>query len=147
MEGDLAEHSVERLTRRLAGRGAPAAGSAAAVATAMAAALVVKVAERSGSHLGDATAIARRAHDWRLRALRLAEEDEAAVAAMLAGSPARAAVVVPEEIDGLAATVSAEADRLASGGNPRLRADAVTARVLAEAARAAVDAILADDQG
>lgn len=137
-----AEESVAELAERMAGPGAPAAGTAAAVTTALAAALVAKVAGRSVAYVDDAEATEAAATRWRERALELAGADEAAVAAMLAGGAGPAAIAVPREIGELASLVASAAERLASAGDPRLRADAVTAHRLAEAAQRAVEAIL-----
>lgn len=141
--------TVAGLLERMSAAPAPAAGSAAAVTAGMAAALVGKAARRSRRHLDDADALARTADGLRERALVLAGDDVAAVTAMVssdAGLPPEA-VAVPREIGGLAEEVAGLAERLCELGNPNLHADAVSARHLADAARAATDAILRSNLG
>lgn len=125
---------------------APACGSAAAVTVGLAAALAGKVARRSHAQLPDADQIAGRADELRQRAGELAGADAAAVTAMIHGSgPAPQARSLPVEIGEVAAEVVQLAARLAAHGNPALHADAVGAEHLAQAARAATEAIRASN--
>lgn len=132
-----------------AGRPAPAAGSAAAVAAAMGAALAAKTARLSGRYRTDAEALADAADALRDRAIALAEADATGVtAAMTAGAPSAAdPSAVPRQIAELADDLLRLADTLVENANPRLYADALAARCLAEAARGAVDAIVDSNDG
>lgn len=139
----------------------PAAGSAAAMAVGMAAALTAKTARLSIRHLQDADGLARAADRWRERASELAGADASNVTAMLTPDPSRGPgsphstdppghgcparpdpSTIPRQIGELAGEVARLAARLSELGNPRLRADALAARHLAEAAGAAVEAIV-----
>jgi formiminotetrahydrofolate cyclodeaminase len=121
---------------------APASGSAAAAVAAAAAALVQKVAKLSGKQWPDAAEVHGRAERLRLHSEELIEEDSTAylayVAAVRSGQDIAAAeartVQVPLEIVRAAAEIAELAERSASLGNPRLRADAVVAAMLASAA-------------
>lgn len=145
----------------------PAAGSAAAVAVSMAAALVAKTARLSPRHLQDAAALARTADAWCDRALELAGADASSVIAMLTADASRAPEspqttvspvvpvgagcpdpsTIPRQIGELAEEVARQGARLSESGNPRLRADALAARHLAEAAGYTVDAIVRSNRG
>jgi len=153
----LTESSVGELLDAFAERTpAPGGGAAAALALAVAAALCAMAGRFSDGHLGSAAtaAIAARADESRARALELAIADAAAYTAVIRARRLPAdkdpalrvealaaamadAVAVPREIAALASEVALIAKNLATGGNPHLRGDAVTARLLAEAAAAA----------
>ena len=141
---DFGKAPLEQVLARMADtKPGPAAGSAAALSAAMAAALIQKAARLSARQLPDAEDLAGRAGALRRRLLELAEEDASAVIAMLTGTgPSGPAATVPRQIGDHAAELAELADRLSSKGNPRLLADAVSARRLAEAAEAAVVAIV-----
>jgi methenyltetrahydrofolate cyclohydrolase len=122
--------------------GSPAAGSgvAAAIVAAIAASIVRESARRSGS-LGAAA----QAEKLRCRAAPLAEADSRAylnATALLArsdgdfelGRALERAAEVPLVIAGVAADVAALATHVAEQGDPSVRADAVGAAFLAEAA-------------
>jgi formiminotetrahydrofolate cyclodeaminase len=138
---------------------APGGGAAAGVAAALAAALCSMAARFSTSRLATAEELAITADALRSRALRLAGEDAAAYASVLAArrlpidndpsvrneAIARAmayAVAVPREIAEVAAEVARIASDLSLAGNPNLLGDAVTARLLAEAAGGAATKLI-----
>jgi formiminotetrahydrofolate cyclodeaminase len=130
---------------------APASGSAAAAVVAAAAALVQKVAKLSAKQWPQAAEIDGRAERLRLSAEELVTEDSIAYLAYLKAvrsgrdvSSAQArTVAVPLEIVRVAAEVAALAEQSASSGNPRLRADAVVAAMLASAAAEAAAFLIA----
>src|SRR5699024_10422016 len=146
---ELASWPVEELLEEIAvGGAAPACGSAAAVAAGLSAALTGKVARRSRDLLPDAEALARTADELRRRAGALAAADAAARHAMVTTRRLPdAARSVPEQIRDIAGELTPLAARLAAHGNPGLHADAVGAAQLAQAARAATEAILASNSG
>jgi formiminotetrahydrofolate cyclodeaminase len=138
----LARRRLSYLLNKIAsGEPAPASGSAAAAVVATAAALLQKVAIRTKSWPGAGAAHAR-AEALRLRAEELIELDSLAfldfVAALRSGQDVEAArkrtIDVPKEIAGAAAAVVDLAHELELKGNPNLRADAVAASILAQAA-------------
>ena len=139
---------------------APGGGVAAAVTGAMAAGLVAMAARFSARQLPGAGEVADQADKLRLMAAQLADMDARAYAAVLeafrlpakAGPPGEAgqrrepqprearrreallgAALVPLEIAGIGARVAQLAVRVAEGGNPNLRGDAVTGALLAAA--------------
>ncbi|HEX2175027.1 MAG TPA: cyclodeaminase/cyclohydrolase family protein [Nocardioidaceae bacterium] len=162
-KSELSTQTVQDLLAAVAaGQPAPAAGSAAAVTAALAAALAAKGARLSGRYLDDADRLVVRADELRTRALRLAEADADAIAAMGAAvrpasedaphdSTARDtvddAIAVPREIGVLAAEVGELAVRLGEQGNPRLQADAAAAGHLADAAARTAAAIVRSNEG
>ena len=109
---------------------------------AAAAALVQKVARLSGQQWPESAAVHDRAERIRVRSEELVEQDSVAyldfVAAARSGDGVEAAraktVEVPLEIARHAAEVYRLAQVVEEKGNPRLRADAVVARILAAAA-------------
>ena len=126
----------------------PAGGSAAAAAAAIAASLVV-MAGRGSPNWPEGAAAADAAAALRERLLVLGGEDVEAVAAVIAGSRARArtgdgedafvqalvrAADVPLEIAGCAADVAELADRARQSCRRPLRAEAAAAAALAAAA-------------
>jgi formiminotetrahydrofolate cyclodeaminase len=121
---------------------APASGSASAAVVAAAAALLEKCARLSARRWTGAVEAQEQAHALRLHAEELVEEDLHAylayVDAMRSGAGVDAAhsrtVDVPLDVVRAAAGVTELADRLATNGNPRLRADALAAAILAAAA-------------
>ncbi len=121
---------------------APASGSAAAAVVATAAALVQKVARLSVKHWAEAAEIHDRAEQLRLHGEELIEEDSLAYLAFVeairsdrdVGAAQARTVEVPLEIVRAAAEVAALAEKSASLGNPKLRADGVVAAMLASAA-------------
>jgi formiminotetrahydrofolate cyclodeaminase len=133
---------------------APAAGSVAAVVVALAAGLTAMAAGLSSRQLPEAASLASRARELQARAAPLAQRDAEVYAGVLAAQglpaddPARAdalsralavASEVPLEVAAVGAELTPLAARVAERGNPRLRGDALTARLLAVAAvRAAV---------
>ena len=121
---------------------APASGSATAAVVAAAAALLQKVTRLSGKQWPEAAGKHERAERLRLQSEELIEQDSLAyldfVEAVrsghgVAGAQART-IQVPLEIARAAAEVAALAEQAASLGNPKLRADAVVAAMLAAAA-------------
>lgn len=134
---------------------APASGSAAAAVVAAAAALVQKVAKLSGKHWPEAAEIDGRAERLRIHAEDLVEQDSLAylayVEAVRSGQDVASAqsrtVEMPLEIVRAAAEVAALAELSVSSGNPRLRADAVVAAMLASAAAEAAAFLVAVNVG
>jgi methenyltetrahydrofolate cyclohydrolase len=129
---------------------APGGGAVAAVTVAMAAGLVAMAARFAVDHLADATDVVSCAEVLRRRVAPLAQADADAYQAYLAAlrlprerkpearrrqvHAARSrAAEVPMTVAEIAADVAGLAARLATGGNPNLRGDAVTAALLAEA--------------
>ena len=120
---------------------APASGSASAAVVATAAALLEKCARMSARTWSGSAEAHGQAHSLRLRAEELVEEDVDAylayVSATRSGTSLDSAhartVDVPLEVVRTAAGASELADRFAAHGNPRLRADAVAAAILAGA--------------
>jgi formiminotetrahydrofolate cyclodeaminase len=143
-----------------AGTAAPGGGAAAALAVAFAAGLAGMTARLSDRQLPDARELATTADTLRGRAAALADEDAAAYLDLLAARSRPAATgaehhrsamhaalmratAVPVAIAETAAEVAILADRLATGGNPNLRGDAVTGALLAEAAARAAATLVA----
>ncbi|MDP9475198.1 MAG: cyclodeaminase/cyclohydrolase family protein [Actinomycetota bacterium] len=127
---------------------APGGGAAAAVAVALAAALSGMAARFSEDHLEDAAALAGRADGLREEASRLARDDAAAYARVLAAGRSSGdpdlrrrrvknalsdAADVPLTVAEAGVEVAGIAAHLAQNGNPNLRGDAICAAVLAEA--------------
>jgi formiminotetrahydrofolate cyclodeaminase len=121
---------------------APASGSATAAVVAAAAALLQKVTKLSGKQWPEAAEMHGRAERLRLQSEELIEQDSLAYLDYLealrsghgvAGAEART-IQIPLEIARAAAEVAALAEQSASLGNPKLRADAVVAAMLASAA-------------
>lgn len=114
---------------------APGGGSVAAVVAAFAAALT-EMAARYAAEEEAAT----RAGALRARFLELAQEDAEAYAAVLGAQGEERqqalsrAADVPLDLAESAVEVTELANRLAAGGNPSLRGDAMTAALLAAAA-------------
>jgi formiminotetrahydrofolate cyclodeaminase len=138
----------------------PAGGSAAAAVIAVAAALLEKAAKLSTKHWASAEVALEEAHALRLRADELVEADanaymnfvEATRAAKGLHGVERARVIgpahdvtvdVPLAIVRLGAETVELARRLASNGNPNLRADAMVAATLADAAATAAARLVA----
>jgi formiminotetrahydrofolate cyclodeaminase len=132
---------------------APGGGSAAGVVLAVAAALCA-MAARFSSRLVSAGEIASTSDRLRQRAIQLADDDSRAYIAVLEARRLSAgtdpalreevlatamaqAVAVPLEISEIGAEVARLATEVASGGNPNVLGDALTAVLLAEAAAAA----------
>jgi len=123
---------------------APGGGGAAAVTGAMAAGLVAMAARFSARQLPEAGDLADQADKLRLMAAQLADMDARAYTAVLEVFRRRgdadqrreallAAAIVPLEIAAIGVRVAALAARVAEGGNPNLRGDAVTGALLAAA--------------
>ena len=138
---------LDRLLEAIASKEpAPASGSAAAAVVAAAAALLEKCSRLSARQWADAGSALDEAHALRMRAEELVEHDVHAylsfVESVRSGEgveDARAKTVdVPLEVGRAAAAVSELAERLARNGNPKLRADAVVAAILAAAAAESV---------
>jgi methenyltetrahydrofolate cyclohydrolase len=152
---------LERLLAALASdQPAPAGGSATAATIALAAALLEKVARLSARHWSESPAALDRANRLRLEAEELVEADvhaylgfvEARREARSPAGPARDAAIapafeltitVPLAILAAAAAAVELAAELAEQGNPNLRADAVTAALLASAAGRAAAGLVA----
>jgi formiminotetrahydrofolate cyclodeaminase len=132
---------------------APGGGAVTAVTVSLAAGLVAMAARLSERQLPDSTALADEADRIRRRAADLAGEDADAYRAVIAASTEAAtrhsagwdgddevrsaferASAVPLEITTVGARTATLGARLAAEGNPRLRGDAATAVLLAEAA-------------
>lgn len=130
------------LSKIASGEPAPASGSAAAAVVATSAALLQKVALRSQGRWSGAAEAHQRADALRKRAEELIELDSLAylafVEAIRSGQELEAArrktIDVPLEIAAHADEVVSLARVLESKGNPSLRADAVAAATLAQAA-------------
>jgi methenyltetrahydrofolate cyclohydrolase len=134
------DQPVRDLLDQLAARTpTPGGGGAAAVTGAMAAGLVAMAARFSAKQLPEAGDLADQADRLRFMAAQLADMDAQIYAAVLATrGPERkeallAAAMVPLEIAAIGARVAALAVRVAEGGNPNLRGDAVTGALLAAA--------------
>lgn len=127
----------------------PGGGAVAAVAVNLAAGLTAMAAGFSTNQLDDAGAVAAQAQELRARVAPLAQADAVAYAAVLAAlamprdDPDRADAVrralsraadVPLAVAEAGAQVGVLAERLEREGNPNLRGDAATARLLAVAA-------------
>lgn len=130
---------------------APASGSATAAVVAAAAALLQKVTRLSGKQWPEAAEMHGRAERLRLQSEELIEQDSLAyldfVEAVrsghgVAGAQART-IQIPLEIARAAAEVAELAEQSASLGNPKLRADAVVAAMLASAAAEAAAYLVA----
>ncbi|MDX6318089.1 MAG: methenyltetrahydrofolate cyclohydrolase [Nocardioidaceae bacterium] len=145
---------------------APGGGAVAAVTISLAAGLVAMAAQLSERQLPDSASLVTEAEQVRRRSERLADEDAEAYRAVLAaytaarsGATAKTyakiaaaldgAARVPLEMASLAAQTAVLGARLALEGNPRLRGDATTAVLLAEAAaRSAAHLVQVDvDEG
>jgi formiminotetrahydrofolate cyclodeaminase len=130
---------------------APGGGAVAAVTISLAAGLVGMAARLSERQIPGSASLVTEAQRVRRRSERLADEDAAAYRRVLAAySAARSdatpnarediaaaldgAARVPLEMASLAAETAVLGVRLALEGNPRLRGDATTAVLLAEAA-------------
>ena len=154
--GRLVDEPLGRFLDRLAARQpAPGGGAAAAMAVAMAASLTSMAARFSCDGLRDETDTVSRVEMLRMRVVPLAQADGEAYSQFLAalrlpeGPDPRVrrtavrlardrAAEVPLTVAELGADVAALAAQIAESGNPRLRGDALTAALLAEAgARAA----------
>jgi formiminotetrahydrofolate cyclodeaminase len=134
---------------------APASGSATAAVVAAAAALLQKVTKLSGNQWPDAAEMHGRAERLRLQSEELIEQDSLAyldyVEAVrsghgVAGAQART-IQIPLEIVRAGAEVAELAEQCASLGNPKLRADAVVAAMLAAAAAEAAAYLVAVNVG
>jgi methenyltetrahydrofolate cyclohydrolase len=148
MTSAYADQGLGEFLDRVASReAAPGGGAVAAVSVSLAAGLVAMTARLSTRLVDDSANLADEADAIRRQAARLADEDSEAYRAVLAASRADGgssgegvaaaldrAARVPVEVAGLAARAAVLAARLALEGNPRLRGDATTALVLAEAA-------------
>ncbi|MDX6367056.1 MAG: methenyltetrahydrofolate cyclohydrolase [Nocardioidaceae bacterium] len=138
----------------------------AAITISLAAGLVGMAAQLSERQVPDSASLAADAERVRRRSARLADEDAEAYRAVLAaytaarsdaGTQAREKIAtaldgaarVPLEMASLAAGTAVQGARLALEGNPRLRGDATTAVLLAEAAaRSAAHLVQVDvDEG
>jgi methenyltetrahydrofolate cyclohydrolase len=145
---------------------APGGGAVAAVTISLAAGLVAMAAQLSERQVPDSASLVTEAERLRRRSERLADEDAEAYRAVLAahtaarsGATTKAhekiaaaldgAARVPLEMASLAAETAVLGARLALEGNPRLRGDATTAVLLAEAAaRSAAHLVQVDvDEG
>jgi formiminotetrahydrofolate cyclodeaminase len=130
---------------------APGGGAVAAITVSLAAGLVGMAAQLSERQVHDSASLVTEAERVRRRSERLADEDAEAYRAVLAaytgarsGATTQArdkiataldgAARVPLEMASLAAETAVLGARLALEGNPRLRGDATTAVLLAEAA-------------
>lgn len=135
----------------------PSGGGVAALAVALAAGLCVMTAGLSARHLPEAQRLAEQARELRDRAAPLAQADAEAYRAVLAVLRARdtaapnpsqiaaalsQACVVPMEVAEIGAEVATVAAAVASGGNPNVRGDAVTAALLAAAGSRAAAALV-----
>jgi methenyltetrahydrofolate cyclohydrolase len=138
----------------------PAGGSAAAAVIAVAAALLEKAARLSATRWESAEVVLEQAHALRLRAEELVEADahaymsfvEATRAAKSLRGSARDQVIgpahdetvdVPLAIVRLGAETVELARELAANGNPNLRADAMVAATIADAAATAAARLIA----
>ena len=145
--GPFARQTAELLDEVASERLAPGAGSVAAIAAALAAAVSESVARLSAA---DAAAAAERAAELRARLVLLTDANAAAydeatrslgrdaaddpVRDARLGSDLALAAYTPLSIAEVAADAAELAAVLAGGANPEVRADAVVAACLAEAA-------------
>ncbi len=135
----------------------PSGGAVAALAVTLAAGLCMMTAGLSARRLLEAPQLAEQARLLRDRAAPLAQADAEAYRAVLAALRARdtaatsppqiaaalsQACVVPMEVAEIGAEVAAVAAAIASGGNPNVRGDAVTAALLAAAGSRAAAALV-----
>jgi formiminotetrahydrofolate cyclodeaminase len=155
---DYLDLSLERFLEQVAARKpAPGGGASAAVTVALAAALSSMSARLSADHLGEATALAKRAERLRGEVLSLSRADVAAYGRVLEASriprddeerrrrirgALSEAADVPLSIAEIGAEVIGIAARLAEGGNPNLKGDAVSAVELAAAGVRAATALV-----
>jgi methenyltetrahydrofolate cyclohydrolase len=149
-DGPLARQTGDLLDDVASASLAPGAGSAAAVTAALAAAIAESVARLSTEQAGDAEDAVAQAVELRERLVLLADANAAAYAEAtrslgrdVADDPVRdarlgsdlaLAAYTPLSIAEVASEVAALAAVLAQGANPDVRADAVVAACLAEAA-------------
>lgn len=145
---------------------APGGGACAAVTVALAAGLCAMAARFSSATVSDAATVVERADALRRQAEGLVREDAEAYTDVLAAfqlprepdAPGRrrrisaalsAAAEPPLAVAEVAVEVGVLARRIQAEGNPNLRGDAVTSRLLAEAGcRAAADLVAANlDEG
>jgi formiminotetrahydrofolate cyclodeaminase len=139
----------------------PGGGGVAAIAVALGASLCAMTAGLSARQLPTAGELAERARQLRDRAAPLAQADGEAYRAVLAALRAKdtapgtssqgppplvsalsAACTAPMEVAEIGAEVAAMAAAVASGGNPNVRGDAVTAALLAAAGSRAAAALV-----
>jgi len=128
----------------------PGGGSVAALAVTLAAGLCMMTAGLSGRQLPEAKQMADQARSLRDRAAPLAQADAEAYRAVLAamrapGGPGEAlsrACATPMEVAEIGAEVAALAAAIATGGNPNVRGDAITAALLAAAGSRAAAALV-----
>jgi methenyltetrahydrofolate cyclohydrolase len=128
----------------------PGGGSVAALAVTLAAGLCMMTAGLSGRHLPEAGQMADQARLLRDRAAPLAQADAEAYRAVLAamrapGGPGEAlsrACATPMEVAEIGAEAAALAAAVATGGNPNVRGDAITAALLAAAGSRAAAALV-----
>ncbi len=128
----------------------PGGGSVAALAVALAAGLCMMTAGLSRRQLPAAEQLAGRAGLLRDRAAPLAQADAEAYRAVLAamrapGGPGDAlsrACATPMEVAEIGAEVARLAAAVATGGNPNVRGDAITAALLAAAGSRAAAALV-----
>jgi formiminotetrahydrofolate cyclodeaminase len=121
---------------------APASGSASAAVVAAAAALLEKCARLSARRWAGSAEALEQAHALRVQSEELVEHDVRAYLGFVEAVRSQAGledahartVGVPLEIARAAVKVSLLAEQLAEHGNPKLRADAVVAAILASAA-------------
>jgi formiminotetrahydrofolate cyclodeaminase len=149
-DGPLAKQMGDLLGRLGSEQLGPGAGSAAALTAAMAAAITESVARLSAEQAGDAADALDQAVELRERLVLLADANAAAyeeatkslgregpddaVRDARLGSDLALAAYTPLSIAEVASEVAALAAVLAQGANPDVRADAVVAACLAEAA-------------
>jgi methenyltetrahydrofolate cyclohydrolase len=128
----------------------PGGGSVAALAVTLAAGLGMMTAGLSGRQLPAAEQLAGQARLLRDRAAPLAQADAEAYRAVLAamrapGGPGDAlsrACATPMEVAEIGAEVARLAAAVATGGNPNVRGDAITAALLAAAGSRAAAALV-----
>jgi len=128
----------------------PGGGSVAALAVTLAAGLCMMTAGLSRRQLPTAGQLAGQARLLRDRAAPLAQADAEAYRAVLAamrapGGPGEAlsrACATPMEVAEIGAEVAALAAAIATGGNPNVRGDAITAALLAAAGSRAAAALV-----
>jgi methenyltetrahydrofolate cyclohydrolase len=157
---DFLDQPLSRFFESVASESAaPGGGAAAAVTVALAAGLSAMAARLSESQLQGSAQLVDQAEGLRQRATELAQEDMMAFEAVHAAyalpkdqdpegrrRQIRAALVgatdVPLEIAEVAAQVAELAGRLARGGNPNLKGDAVTGALLALAGARSASALV-----
>ncbi|MDQ3165617.1 MAG: cyclodeaminase/cyclohydrolase family protein [Actinomycetota bacterium] len=140
MTRPYADHSVAELLDLVAAREpAPGGGAVAALSMSFAAGLVAMAARFSDSSLADADELVAEMDRLRRRAAHLADVDADAYRAVIAATgdkrhrALRRAAEVPLEVSAVGASITSAGALVVADGSPRVRGDAITGVLLAEA--------------